>query len=315
MSSGFAIANSTNVRTEFGDISSRRERPDAASHSIGLSLLARHAPAWTARWATRRFLAPPAPRPIGSSAREVFARAADQFFVDAEVPWAGRREPTRARLTVWGRGPAIYLLHGWGGRASQFASWVEPLTEAGFTVVALDAPGHGDAPDRTTSLLHFAVALRAAVESFGPARCVVGHSLGGAAVAYALQQGLPADGVVLIGAPHAPGSTFAYFLARIGIDARLHQRVTDEAERQFGFRFGDFVVRAPADRPPLPALLVHDHDDREFAFDNALQIARDWPSAKLIATSGLGHYRILRSGAVADGIRAFARMPSDFNVG
>jgi pimeloyl-ACP methyl ester carboxylesterase len=272
-------------------------------------------PAWTARVATRRFLTPPAPRPVAVAAREIFARAADQFFVDAEVPWGGGREPTRARLTLWGRGPAIYLLHGWGGRASQFASLVEPLAGAGFTVVALDAPGHGDAPAGNTSIIHFAAALRAAVDSFGPARCVVGHSLGGAAVAYALQEGLAADGVVLMGTPHTPGSTFGHFLARIGIDARLHQRVTDEAERQFGFRFGDLVVRAPADRPPPPALLVHDRDDREFDFDNALQIAQHWPNAKLIATSGLGHYRILRDEAVAEGIRAFARMPSAFTVG
>ena len=28
---------------------------------------------------------------------------------------------------VWGEGPVVYLVHGWGGRGSQLASFVEPL--------------------------------------------------------------------------------------------------------------------------------------------------------------------------------------------
>jgi pimeloyl-ACP methyl ester carboxylesterase len=191
---------------------------------------------------------------------------------------------------------------------------VEPLVAAGFTAVVLDAPGHGEVPAPRTSILHFAAALRAAVDSFGPARCVVGHSLGGAAVAYALREGLVTDGVVLIGTPHAPGATFGHFLSRIGIDARQHQRITDEAERQFGFRFGDLVVSAPADRPPLPAIVIHDRDDREVGYDDALQIARDWASAKLVTTSGLGHHRILRDAAVTDHVVTFARIPSHFEA-
>ena len=45
---------------------------------------------------------------------------------------------------VWGDGPVVYLVHGWGGRGSQLASFVEPLLVAGFRVVMFDAPAHGD---------------------------------------------------------------------------------------------------------------------------------------------------------------------------
>jgi pimeloyl-ACP methyl ester carboxylesterase len=239
-------------------------------------------------------------------ARDLFAAASDRFFVDANVDWAGQREVARARLTLWGRGPAIYLLHGWGGRGSQFASFVKPLTDAGLTAVLLDAPGHGEVPARGTSLYHFAAVLAAAVESCGPARCVIGHSLGGAALAVALRWGMQADRVVLIGTPRIPGATFRHFLDSAGIDRRLHDRVSGEVERQFGFRFDDLTVRPPADRPALPAMLVHDRDDGQFGYEEASKIARDWPGAKVVTTHGNGHFRILRNRGVIEQIVAFA---------
>src|SRR5687767_6768036 len=45
---------------------------------------------------------------------------------------------------VWGSGPVVYLVHGWGGRGSQLAPYVEPLTATGHRVVLFDAPAHGD---------------------------------------------------------------------------------------------------------------------------------------------------------------------------
>lgn len=285
----------------------RRDGALERSSSIAVSLFARVLPAATARWAIGRFLTPPAPRPVTPRVQELFARAADQFFVEAELPWAGHRERTRARLTLWGRGPTLYFLHGWGGRASQFASFVEPLVAAGFTVAVLDAPGHGEVSARTSSVLHFAAVLRAAVDSLGPARLLIGHSLGGAAVAYALRAGLAADGAVFIGTPRAPGDAFGHFLGRAGIDARLHPRIIAEAERQLGSRFGDLLVRAPPERAPLPVLLIHDRDDTDVRYDDALATARDWPHAKLMTTSGLGHHRVLRDAGVIDAIRDLAR--------
>ena len=45
---------------------------------------------------------------------------------------------------VWGDGPTVYLVHGWGGHRGQLRSLVEPLVDAGLRVVAYDAPAHGD---------------------------------------------------------------------------------------------------------------------------------------------------------------------------
>ena len=74
-----------------------------------------------------------------------------------------------------GQGPVAYLMHGWGGRGAQFAALVEPLATAGYRVVMLDAPSHGDSehgpagPGRTHGV-EFARALDAAVSQIRPGR-------------------------------------------------------------------------------------------------------------------------------------------------
>ena len=59
-----------------------------------------------------------------------------------------------------GSRPAVALLHGWGGRAAQLTSFVEPLVARGFSVVALDAPGHGSSGRGRSSAPQFAQALQ-----------------------------------------------------------------------------------------------------------------------------------------------------------
>ena len=58
----------------------------------------------------------------------------------------------------------------------------------------------------------------------------------------------------------------------------------------------------------IPMLLVHDRDDLEIPFEYALIIQQTLRNAELIATSGLGHRRILKDPAVIDQISRFAHL-------
>jgi pimeloyl-ACP methyl ester carboxylesterase len=43
----------------------------------------------------------------------------------------------------------------------------------------------------------------------------------------------------------------------------------------------------------VPALVVHDRDDRDVPFSHGDEIARAWPGAELMATTGLGHRAVV----------------------
>jgi pimeloyl-ACP methyl ester carboxylesterase len=53
-------------------------------------------------------------------------------------------------------------------------------------------------------------------------------------------------------------------------------------------------------------LVVHDREDREVPIRHADRLAAAWPNARLVATDGLGHRRILRDAAVIAETVAFA---------
>jgi pimeloyl-ACP methyl ester carboxylesterase len=238
-----------------------------------------------ARWVERMFMRPPAPHRVAPAAQALF-RDADHFSVELDGA------PVRGAF--WGDGPSVYLLHGWGGRATQLAAFVEPLVRAGFTAVAFDAPGHGASGGKRASLLHFARALAAVAERMGPARAVIGHSLGAAATTFAVRRGFDAERLVLIGAPADPSRYFAEFLRGVGAGPELAEAVKGDFARRYAFDWEE-VPLVPARNLPVPALLIHDEEDRQAPYGDAEAIARSWPRSELMTTKGLGHHRILRS--------------------
>jgi pimeloyl-ACP methyl ester carboxylesterase len=297
---------STNVRHSMPDARA------ASFHVLGLV-----APALAGRWAAKLFLTPPRPRPLSARMTSLLERSSDRFTVELTTAFGGVKEDCRLQVAVWGKGPAVYLLHGWGGRGGQWVSFIDPLVAAGFTAVVLDAPMHGESLAQRTSILHFAAALSAVVESVGPARLVVGHSLGAAACSLALQdepvgnnprRGLDTGGVVFIGSPADPTEFFGSFLRRLGVSKRLHQAIRSDVEHRYGFRWSDLAVRPPERATEIPALVVHDRDDLEVAYEDAERIVRAWPASTLLATSHLGHQRILRSDLVVERVVDFARV-------
>jgi pimeloyl-ACP methyl ester carboxylesterase len=266
-------------------------------------LLERVAPAPGARWAERLWftiprgrggIRPAPPRPEG-----------DRFQVPVQggsvVGWS------------WGDGAPVYLVHGWGGSAGQLGAFVEPLVAAGYRVVAFDAPSHGaSAPGpsgpRSGTLLELAAALRAVAAVHGPAHAVVAHSLGCAATAVALRDGLVATRAVLV-APFVDVVPYTHeFARRLGFGERVRARMVRRLERRLGVPMSQFELTGMARQmTPPPVLVVHDRHDRETTWSSGRDLSRAWPGARLLTTSGLGHRRILSDPRVVAEVVRFVR--------
>jgi pimeloyl-ACP methyl ester carboxylesterase len=274
--------------------SPRRRRPDFSTNvrlfalRSTLRFLVRVAPSLAAIVAEWMFFTPPPPR---SSSGLALLRDAEPIGVVV----GGRR----VAAWRWGRGPAVALLHGWGGRAAQLTSFVEPLVARGFSVVALDAPGHGSSGRGRSSAPQFAQALQAVAASVGGLHGVVAHSLGAAAVALALRDGLRVARVVLLAAAAEPPLWVERFAARFGLPPHVVDELRRRSERRIGMPWQDLNVPVLAKSFEAPLLLVHDCHDVEVAIADASAIVAAWPRATLVETRGLGHNGVLRDPAVA----------------
>lgn len=246
-------------------------------------------PAATTHLAARIFFTPPRATPSART-REALSTGARRTVDVNGLP---------VRYWTWGNAHStVYLLHGWGGIAGQLTSFVQPLLARGFKVVACDAPGHGESGGATSNLLQFSRALRAVAALEGPAHAVIAHSLGGAAAAHALSDGLDVTRAVFLGVPADIGAYFRNFLASVGIPEARHREIERRLEERFGFRWTELAFHLVGPRMSAPLLVLHDKEDQEIPWSDGAAIARAWPGATLVTTEGLGHRRILRDPAV-----------------
>ena len=211
----------------------------------------------------------------------------------------------------WGQGPeTVLLVHGWAGRASQFAALVRELQAAGYAVVAFDAPGHGDAPGRGTYILDFLAAMKELERRHGPFRAVVGHSFGALAGLIAVSEGLAAERVVSI----SGAADSDYLVSSFGAALRLGRPAVDALRERFHRRIlpreADPFTRFSAVLNPLPEdtplLLVHDLSDTQVAPSESQRLLdANRGHARLVTTQGLGHNRLLAADPVLDAVNEF----------
>jgi pimeloyl-ACP methyl ester carboxylesterase len=256
---------------------------------------------------------------LGRVAPGLAAAAAERMFFTPHGPRRSRgdgvlRSARRLRLEVagrrlaawkWGQGPAVLLVHGWGGRAAQLSSFVAPLVERGYSAVVFDAPGHGRSGRGLSSAPEFARALRAVADAVGGVEGVVAHSLGAAATALALRDGLAVRRVVFLAPPADPPAWVAPFAARLGVSPEVVERMRRRSENRLGLSWDELKVARLAARYTAPLLVIHDREDAEVPLADGAAIVAAWEGARLVETAGLGHHRLLRDPGVVERTVAF----------
>ncbi len=285
----------------------RSDRPPRSFGAvrIGVRALAAVAPGLAASLAERLWFSPPRPR-LREHAR-AFLATGERF--DLAV------DERRVVAWTWGSGPAVVLMHGWGGFGAQMQPFVAPLTSAGFQAVVFDAPSHGQSGPsrygaRRASLFEFAETLHALVRGRSPLAGVIAHSGGATAAAWAIQyfQDFSAPPMAFLAPMASPIRYKRLFHDALGLNNAAMRRFDERTERRFGFKWADLEVPGMARRMNTPPVLaVHDKDDRETSWTESEAIANTWPDAQQYYTSGLGHRRILRDAGVVDRVVAFLR--------
>lgn len=255
------------------------------------------APRFAYRWFEQLFFSPPR-YPIPNHEQDVLKHA--RLF---EVQ-AGNQT---VACYSWGSGPVVLLVHGWAGRASQFKSFIEYFTAAGYTTVAFDAPAHGRTPGKTTNLFEFKEAIFEIEKAVGNISAIVAHSFGGGASLFAMSEGLKTRTLITIATPVLADDIIDEFAARLNASskakANLKQVVLEKYNRSFDeFMSTHFITRL---KEEINLLVLHDEHDKEVPLRNAARLTEAYPRALFHKTRGLGHVRILRDATVIEMCRNF----------
>jgi len=232
---------------------------------------------------------------------------ADRF----EIDHGGKRirgftvRPEGAHPNLDGDGPHVLLVHGWDGGAHQMLPFVRPLVEHGYVVSLFDLPAHGSSDGDHTTIREIADVIRAIGESQGPFAAVVAHSVGAAATTLAMLEGVSFERAVFVAPPISLESQARAFATSIGADDASLVPMLATIRGIVGRPIdGETWLRDVA-AMTSEALVVHDRNDRIIPFASAERLAAHWPRARILATDGLGHARILRDPSVVGEVVRF----------
>lgn len=207
---------------------------------------------------------------------------------------------------AWGAtGPVVLAQHGWRGRPTQFGPLAAALLPRGFRLVALDAPGHGRSAGRRATPRRMADALLEAAAALGGVEALVGHSLGGAAAAIAVEFGLPVRRLALLAAPARPSIMISHFADQVGLPPRARRMLDAWFDRHAGRPVARLDPVAIALPPGIEALVVHDADDDVIPVEEARRLQAAWPAARFLYTAGLGHRELLANVGVLAALADF----------
>lgn len=249
------------------------------------------APRWTERTAARLFITPRRRR------------------VSAETgPWTVTRVPRlSSHLAVWsaGRGPTVILVHGWEDDHGSMMHFAAPLIARGYRVVAYDQPAHGRSEGRRATIPDFARALAGMARDHGPVHGVIAHSLGGAAVALAIAEGLEVGRVAIVAAPAQAVAYIRETAKRLGLSDRRAAGMLAEISRLAGYPAEMIDAQVLTRDFSTPALFVHADNDRVVPLADGFANAEAWPGATLRLVSGLGHRRVLEDPGVVETVVDF----------
>jgi pimeloyl-ACP methyl ester carboxylesterase len=214
------------------------------------------------------------------------------LLVDTPGAW-----PDGAQVMVHvrkrGLGPHALLVHGWQGRTSDMEKIGDALVASGFTVWAPHLPGHGTSGGERLSIPLAARVLRAVEGVTGPLALAVGHSIGGACIVQALEEGLQADRVVLLATPTHYGGYVRAMARQARLEGDTVAHLLNRLQEVIGVHPDRIDMRRQATSMRQPALFIHASDDKVVSHEGAQAAAASWPGAQWLLLEGLGHYKML----------------------
>ena len=186
--------------------------------------------------------------------------------------WAGEKQ-------------TVLLAHGWESNAARWQQLIKKLRKKGFSVVALDAPAHGESGSPDFNAFLYAEMIEVVAERFEPA-AIVGHSAGGFSAAFYATHFLhpSVSQLVLLAAPSELNQIFdkSFDLLKLSNKVRLGFYTT--LERMLNKPLEYFSIKEMVKPLAINGLIIHDKTDDVCNFADGKNIQANWKSSEFIAT-------------------------------
>jgi esterase/lipase len=214
------------------------------------------------------------PKILENTIKETFQHNENHFQT---YTWAGNKTK-------------ILLVHGWESNSARWAKTVAYLQKSGCTIIAIDAPAHGQSSGKEFNVPLYTEYINKAVQKFNPS-IIIGHSIGGAACIYHqyLHPETSIKKMVILGAPSDLKTLLGNYINMLSLNKKLFSSLEKRYLENFNTKLDHFSGGTFAKHIQIEGIVAHDTTDNVVAFEEGQKIANSWKNGKFITTRDLGH--------------------------
>jgi len=194
---------------------------------------------------------------------------------------------------LWpGNETRILLIHGWESNAARWSKLFRKLSKTGATIMAIDAPGHGQSNGNEFTMLLYADILQQLAQSFQPT-IIMGHSIGGSACVYSYhnypKSYTQLQKMVVLGAPSEIKLLIDEYVRMLSMNKRMARLLNEFFTTKYRIHIPEFTTAHFEKTFALQGLIAHDSTDPVVPYVEGKKLAQAWTKAQFITTENLGH--------------------------
>lgn len=189
-----------------------------------------------------------------------------------------------------GEKPTILLAHGWESNSYRWKNLVVQLQKKGHSVIALDAPAHGNSGSPYFNAMLYSEFINVVATRFQP-EIMIGHSVGGMSTVFCQNKYQLAcvKKLILLGAPSEFTGVLKRYTDMLGYNQRITSQINLTIIERYGENPENFSTAKFVKSIKTKGLIIHDELDTIIPYSDALLIKNSFKNSTLITTQGLGH--------------------------
>lgn len=189
-----------------------------------------------------------------------------------------------------GKKDTILLAHGWESNAYRWKDLIDILKALDYTVIALDAPGHGNSSGKLFNAILYSECIHAIAKKF-KANTIIGHSVGGTATIFSQYKNQleSIEKIISLGAPADFVGVFERYETMMGFNKKVSQAMTQFVLREYNHLPEYYSAANFSKEIEAKILVVHDKKDRIIPYTDGLKFKKNYEKVQFIGTKGFGH--------------------------
>lgn len=202
----------------------------------------------------------------------------------------------KIKTYTWGEGTKTALLvHGWGGRASNFGAIIPKLLEKEYKIIGFDGPCHGASTKKKTNFFEMADLVKLFLEK-EQYDLVITHSMGSVfsftamnSLQYKINQ------MIVLTTPNRFLEFIELAVMHFGLTKKTTQLLIKKVQKTtteydlVTLKASSLVKNIDINK----ATFIHDISDKVISIEKTKQVSTSLKKAEFIEVEGTGHYRML----------------------